>query len=181
MLHGAHLWFPPATALLVQGLSYPLWSWQRLRRAIRSLFEEEERAQVTLHSIGDAVITTDAKGAVQYLNPVAESLLGSTLAALRGRPLGAVFQAADEHDRYTGVDLAALCLEKGRLVRLPESSILSNHTGQEYAVRASAAPIHDPQNRISGVVIAFSDITETRRLTEQMVYQATHDLSLIHI
>ncbi len=180
LLHGAHLWFPPATALLVQGLSYPLWSWQRLRRAIRSLFEEEERAQVTLHSIGDAVITTDAKGAVQYLNPVAESLLGSTLAALRGRPLGAVFQAADEHDRYTGVDLAALCLEKGRLVRLPESSILSNHTGQEYVIRASAAPIHDPQNRISGVVIAFSDITETRRLTEQMVYQATHD-ALTHL
>ncbi len=180
LLHGAHLWFPPATALLVQGLSYPLWSWQRLRRAIRSLFEEEERAQVTLHSIGDAVITTDAKGAVQYLNPVAENLLGSTLAALRGRPLGVVFQTADEHDRYTGVDLAAVCLEKGRLVRLPESSILSNHIGQEYAIRASAAPIHDLQNRISGVVIAFSDITETRRLTEQMAYQATHD-ALTHL
>ncbi len=180
LLHGAHLWFPPATALLVQGLSYPLWSWQRLRRAIRSLFEEEERAQVTLHSIGDAVIATDAKGAVQYLNPVAENLLGSTLAALRGRPLGVVFQTADENDRYTGVDLAALCLEKGRLVRLPESSILSNHIGQEYAIRASAAPIHDLQNRISGVVIAFSDITETRRLTEQMAYQATHD-ALTHL
>jgi diguanylate cyclase (GGDEF)-like protein/PAS domain S-box-containing protein len=175
LLHGAHLWFPPATALLVQGLSYPLWSWQRLRRAIRSLFEEEERAQVTLHSIGDAVITTDAKGAVQYLNPVAENLLGSTLAAVRGRPLGAIFQVADQHDRYTEVDLVALCLEKGELVRLPESSILNNHTGQEYAIRASAAPIHNPQNRISGVVIAFSDTTETHRLTEQMVYQATHD------
>ncbi len=175
LLHGAHRWFPPAIALLVQGLGYPLWSWQRLRLAIHSLFEEEERAQVTLHSIGDAVITTDAQGAVYYLNPVAESLLGSTLAVLRGQPLGAIFQVADEYDRYTKIDLVALCLEKGDLVKLPEPSILHSPTHQKYTIRATAAPIHDQQHQISGVVIAFSDITETYRLTEQMVYQATHD------
>jgi len=180
LLHGAHLWFPPAAALLVQGLSYPLWSWQRLHHVMHSLFEQEERAQVTLHSIGDAVITTDAQGAVQYLNPVAEFLLGDTLAELRGRPLGAAFKVADEQDRYSVVDLVALCLENNQLVKLPEPSVLLNQRGQEYAIRASAAPVCDPQGGISGVVIAFSDITETRRLTEQMVYQATHD-ALTHL
>ncbi|HRD67986.1 MAG TPA: EAL domain-containing protein [Candidatus Competibacter sp.] len=180
LLHGAHLWFPPAAALLVQGSSYPLWSWEHLLRAIRSLFEKEELAQVTLHSIGDAVITTDANGIVQYLNPVAESLLGGTPATLRGRPLEPVFHVADDRDLYARVDLVGACLEKGQLIRLPEPSILINHTGQEYAIRASAAPTHDQQGRVSGVVIAFSDVTETRRLTEQMAYQATHD-ALTHL
>ncbi len=180
LLHGAQRWFPPAAALLVQGLGYPLWSWRRLRRAVRSLFEEEQRAQVTLQSIGDAVITTDARGVVTYLNPVAESLLGCAPAAVRGRPLGPIFQLADDQGRCSRLDLAALCLERKQLVKLPEPGILLNRMGEEYAIRASAAPMRDPWGEISGVVIAFNDITETRRLTEQMVYQATHD-ALTHL
>lgn len=180
LLHGAHCWFPPAAALLVQGLSYPLWSWQRLLRLVRSLFDQEERAQVTLASIGDAVITTDAKGVVRYLNPVAESLLGGAAAAPRGQPLSVLFQVADEHDHYTNVDLVASCLEQGQQIKLPEPGILVNRIGQRYAIRASATPLRDLEGRISGVVLAFSDITETRRLTEQMMYQATHD-ALTHL
>ncbi|KFB67284.1 EAL domain-containing protein [Candidatus Accumulibacter vicinus] len=180
LLYARQLWFPPGATLLVQGLGCPLWSWQRLRLLIRSLFEQEKRAQVALHSIGDAVITTDANGAVQYLNPVAESLLGAAPGTLRGQELGSMFQVADEHERYRAVNLVALCLEAGALVRLPEPSILRNQAGEEYAIRASAAPIHDPQMRITGVVIAFSNITETRRLTEQMRYQANHD-ALTHL
>jgi len=175
LLHGAHRWFPPAAALLAQGLSYPLWSWQRLRQMVRSLFEQEERAQVTLDSIGDAVVTTDARGIVHYLNPVAAFLLGGAAAAPRGQPLNVVFQVADERDHYTGVDLIAWCLEQGQPVRLPEPGVLVNRAGQRYAVRASAAPLRDLQGRIAGAVLTFSDITENRRLTEQMMYQATHD------
>lgn len=175
LLHGACIWFPPAAALLVQCLSYPLWSWKRLLQSIRSLFEEEERAQVTLHSIGDAVITADAKGIVQYLNPVAESMLGGSAVAMRRQPLGAIFQVADDRDRYSPVDLVALCLEQSQLIKLPEPTILVNSAGREYAIRASAAPMHDQRGRVSGVVIVLGDITETRRLTERMAYQATHD------
>jgi len=175
LLHGAYYWFPPAAALLIQGLSYPLWSWQRLRQMVRSLFEQEERAQVTLDSIGDAVVTTDARGIVHYLNPVAAFLLGGAAAAPRGQPLNVVFQVADERDHYTGVDLIAWCLEQGQPVRLPEPGVLVNRAGQRYAVRASAAPLRDLQGRIAGAVLTFSDITENRRLTEQMMYQATHD------
>ncbi|MDG4594347.1 MAG: EAL domain-containing protein [Candidatus Contendobacter sp.] len=180
LLHGAHYWFPPAAALLIQGLSYPLWSWQRLRRMVRSLFAQKERAQVTLDSIGDAVITTDVEGVVRSLNPVAEILLGGPAAARRGQPLGVLFQVADEQDRRTGLDLIARCLEQGQPVKLPEPSFLVNGIGQRYAVRALAAPLRDPQGRISGAVLALSDITETRRLTEQMAYQATHD-ALTHL
>ncbi|MDG4606989.1 MAG: CHASE2 domain-containing protein, partial [Candidatus Contendobacter sp.] len=180
LLHGAHLWFPPAAALLAQALSYPLWSWRRLQQAIRLLFTEQERAQVTLQSIGDAVITTDTQGAVTYLNPVAESLLGRTLATLRGQSLGEIFQVAAEHGGCVAVDLAALCLEKSQPVKLPEPSILMGQAGEKYTVRASAAPMRNPQGGISGVVIAFGDVTETRRLTEQMIYQATHD-ALTHL
>ncbi|MFO1424955.1 MAG: CHASE2 domain-containing protein, partial [Candidatus Competibacteraceae bacterium] len=175
LLHGARYWFPPAAALLAQGLSYPLWSWQRLRQMVRSLFAQEERAQVTLDSIGDAVIATDVDGVVRSMNPVAEILLGGPAVARRGQPLSILFQVADEQDRHTGVDLVARCLEQGRQVKLPEPGFLVNHIGQRYAVRASAAPLRDPAGQISGVVLALSDITETHRLTEQMVYQATHD------
>ena len=172
LLHIAHYWFPPASALLAQILSYPLWSWRRLRQAARSLFVEQERAQTTLRSIGDAVITTDAKGLVEYLNPSAELLLGRSRAEVLGHPLGAIFRILDEPDN---IDLAARCLESGHTIKLPEHSLLIGHTGREYAIRASAAPIHDEESRILGSVLAISDITESRRLTEQMVYQATHD------
>ena len=175
LLHGARYWFPPAAALLAQGLSYPVWSWQRLRRMVRSLFAQKERAQVTLDAIGDAVITTDVGGIVRSLNPVAEILLGGPAAARRGQPLGILFQVAAEQDRRTGLDLIAQCLAQGQPVKLPEPGFLVNSIGQRYAVRASAAPLRDPQGRISGVVLALSDVTETHRLTEQMAYQATHD------
>ena len=175
LLHALHRWFPPAAALLVQGLSYPLWSWRRLQQSARALFAEKERTQVTLHSIGDAVIATDIRGAVEYLNPTAESLLGCTLATARGQPLGAIFRRDDDPDHRSSLDLAALCLERNQVLRLPENGALINREGREYAVRASAAPIRDQRGRVLGAVVAFSDITEARRLTEQMAYQATHD------
>ena len=175
LMHGARLWFAPATALLVQLLSYPLWSWERLLQMIRSLFEKEELTQVALDAIGDAVITTDASGKVQYLNPVAEAMLDSCAAALRGQPLDATFRVAEDREGYAPVDPIALCLAQNRLVKLPEPAILVNRGGREYPVRASAAPMHDPQGRTAGVVIAFGDLSEARQLSARMLYQATHD------
>lgn len=175
LLHSFHRWFPPAVALLTQSLSYPLWSWKRLRDAVRSLFEKDRLAEATLHSIGDAIIVTDTQGAVEYLNPVAETMLGGSFADLRGKTLGAIFQTGDSHDGHSPVDLVALCLEKGRSVGLPEPNILVNSQGREYTVRASAVPLRDQKDRVSGVVVALADTTETYRLNQQMAYQATHD------
>ena len=175
LLNGSSRWFPPAAALLAQGLSYPLWSWRHLQHSARALFAEKERAQVTLHSIGDAVIATDRQGVIEYLNPTAESMLGCTLETARGQPLGAVFRLDGDPGDRSPVDLIALCLKRNQLLRLPESSILINREGRKYAVRASAAPIRDQRGQTQGVVVAFGDITEARQMTERMAYQATHD------
>jgi diguanylate cyclase (GGDEF)-like protein/PAS domain S-box-containing protein len=175
LLHVAHRWFPSAAALLVQGSSYPLWSWRRLQQSARALFVQKEHAQATLHSIGDAVIAADMRGVVEYLNPAAESLLGCTLATARGQPLDAIFHLASNADRQSRVDLVALCLERKQLLRLPENGVLVTRAGREYAVRASAKPIRDQREELLGVVVAFGDITEASRLTEQMAHQATHD------
>lgn len=175
LLHAPRLWFPPAAALLVQGLSYPLWSWRRLQQSARALFEEKERTQVTLHSIGDAVIATDRCGIIEYLNPAAESLLGCTSTTARGQPLGAIFRLDGESDHRSRLDVIARCLERNELLRLPENCILIDREGRKYAVRGSAAPIRDQRGRVLGVVVALGDITEARRLTEQMAHQATHD------
>lgn len=175
LLHGFHRWFPPAVALLTQSLSYPLWSWERLRDAVRSLFEKEKLAEATLHSIGDAVIVTDTQGVVEYLNPVAETMLGGSFADLRGQPLGAIFRTGDDRGSDSPVNLVALCLEKGRSVGLSEPKVLVNSQGREYAVRASAVPLRDQKGQVSGVVVALTDTTETHRLGQQMAYQATHD------
>lgn len=175
LLHLAQRWFPPAVVLLAQGLSCPLWIGWRWRQARRALLMVQERAQVTLHAIGDAVVVTDRQGRVESLNPTAESLLGCAQAAVRGQPLGAIFRLANDPDRRSRLDLAALCLRKNQFLQLPEHGVLVSRDGREYAVRALVAPIRDPRGRALGAVVAFSDLTENRRLTQQVKYQATHD------
>ncbi|HRY14813.1 MAG: EAL domain-containing protein [Candidatus Competibacteraceae bacterium] len=175
LLQEWHRWFPPMAALVAQGISYPLWIGWRWREARRALRAEQERTQVTLYSIDDAVIVTDAQGHVESLNPKAESLLGWVQTAAQGQPLGAIFRLAHDPEHRSLLDLATVCLQQNQEFRLSEESFLVSRNGQEYAVRASAAPIRNSQGQASGMVIAFSDITENRRLTQQMTYQATHD------
>jgi len=175
LLQTAQVWFPASAALLFQALGCPLWIGWRWRQARRALLMEQERARTALHSIGDAVVVTDAQGRVESLNPIAESLLGCPQAAVRGQPLGAVFRLADDPDHRTGLDLAAQCLQENRLIELPEHGVLVRRDGREYAVRASAAPIRDLRGRALGAIVAFSDLSEHRRLTQQVAYQATHD------
>lgn len=176
LLHGAQYWFPPAALLLVQALSLPLWHWKRLRDLIRSVFEKEQFAAATLHSVGDAIIVTDKKGAIHYLNPVAETMLAQSSTTLRGQSLSTHLQPTNGQMTHWLMDLVGLCLEKGHSIGLPMPNFLSNPLGREYIVHASASPLRDQRNRISGVVIALSDITAASRLSEQMAHQATHDM-----
>lgn len=145
------------------------------KRAEEALFEEKERAQVTLHSIGDAVITTDANAIIEYLNPVAEALTGWTMAEACGRPLSEVFQIVNEQNREPAPDPVARCLQQGKIVGLANHSILIGRHGQEYHIDDSAAPIRGRDGRVLGAVLVFHDITEHRRLTRQLEYDATHD------
>ncbi len=145
------------------------------KRAERALLEEKERAQVTLHSIGDGVITTDAAGIVQYMNPVAESLTGWPAEEACGQPLATVFYIINEETREPAPDPVARCLQKGRITGLAVHTSLLSHSGQEYAIQDSAAPIRDQGGKVFGAVLVFSDVTEARRLSQVMSYQASHD------
>ncbi|MGI9246980.1 MAG: PAS domain S-box protein, partial [Steroidobacteraceae bacterium] len=145
------------------------------KRAELQLYEEKEKAQVTLQSIGDAVITTDADGRVEYLNPIAEELTGWPSREARGRPIGEVFQVLSESTRAP-VELPVLrCLREGVVADATEPSLLVNRRGQEVSVQHSAAPIRDRGGRLIGVVMVFHDVSQERALQRALSYQATHD------
>jgi len=141
-----------------------------------ALYEEKERAMVTLHSIGDAVITTDAAMHVVFLNPVAENLTGWTQQEAHGRPLSEVFHIIDEFTLTPARNPVEICLSEGRIVSLPTHTILIHRDGTQFDVDDSAAPIRSRDGQIMGAVLVFHDVSEARRLTRQMAYDATHDL-----
>jgi diguanylate cyclase (GGDEF)-like protein/PAS domain S-box-containing protein len=145
------------------------------KQAEEALFEAKERAQVTLHSIGDAVITTDGHAVVDYLNPVAEMLTGWTATEAQGRPLNDVFRIVNEHTRQPAPDPVERCLREGKIVGLANHSVLIGRHGQEYHIDDTAAPIRGRDGRVLGAVLVFHDVTETRQLARQLQHDATHD------
>lgn len=144
------------------------------KRAEEQLFYEKELAQVTLQSIGDGVITTDAAGLITGFNPVAEKLTGWQPESAVGRPLSEVFLLIDEARHRAVEDLVGSILrEEGP--ELPEHAGILGPGGREFAIQVSAAPIRDRKGRILGTVTVFRDVTKTRELAQQLSYQATHD------
>ncbi len=146
------------------------------KQAEERLFEEKERIQVTLQSIGDAVISTNAQGHVDFLNPVAEQMTGWTLAEAHGLPLKEIFHIINEETREPAPDPVARCFTEGRIIGLANHTVLINRYGAEYSIQDSVAPIRNREGRILGVVVVFNDVTEARRLALQMSHQASHDV-----
>ena len=145
------------------------------RMAEEALFQAKERAEVTLESIGDAVITTDAQGVVDYLNPVAEALTGWPLAEAQGRPLNEVFPIFNEETREPVENPVARCLREGVIVGLANHTVLIARDEREIAIEDSAAPIRAHSGEISGVVMVFHDVTQSREMAQQLSWQAAHD------
>lgn len=145
------------------------------KQAEELLEEEKERAQVTLQSIGDAVLTAGTVGTVDYLNPVAESLTGWTLEEAKGKPIEKVFRIINEKTRRRAENLVDRCLRDGAIVGLANHTVLISRSGCEYAIQDSAAPIRNKWGTIVGVVMVFSDVTEARRMSHQISHRATHD------
>ena len=139
------------------------------------LFAEKERAEVTLHSIGDAVITTDRKGTVEYMNPVAESLTGIRLSDARGTPLGEVLKLVDEETRGPIESPVDRCLREGTVVGSLEHVVMLCPDGQELDISPSAAPIHNRSGDRVGAIMVFHDVGHVRRMARQLSYQAAHD------
>jgi diguanylate cyclase (GGDEF)-like protein/PAS domain S-box-containing protein len=139
------------------------------------LFEEKERAEVTLHSIGDAVITTDIDSKVEYLNPVAEILTGWKMEQAVGQPLINVFRIIEEGTRQPAANPVERCLQEKRIVGLPHHCILVSRDGREFSIDDTAAPIRNRKEELIGVVLVFHDVTEERRLSQQVAHDAMHD------
>ena len=145
------------------------------QRVELELFEEKELAQVTLHSIGDAVITTDAVGRVQYCNPVAERLTGWEATVAKGRPLHEVFRIINETTRDPTENPVTRVLREGCIVGLANHTLLITRDGNERSIDDSAAPIRNRDGHVIGAVLVFHDVTEARTLARQLSWQASHD------
>jgi diguanylate cyclase (GGDEF)-like protein/PAS domain S-box-containing protein len=140
-----------------------------------ALFVEKERAQVTLNSIGDAVISTDAAGNVSYLNQVAEAMTGWPSAEALGRRFCDVFRVIDGTNPERTLNPMGLAMQQNRTVGLPPGSILTRRDGSQLTIQDSAAPIHDRRGRVTGAVIVFHDVTQARAMSQRMSYLAHHD------
>lgn len=142
---------------------------------VRVLEQEKERAQVTLESIGDAVITTDAHGTVDYMNPVAEQLTGWDERAAMGLPISKVFQILHEETNQPLENPLSRSLREGRVVSMSEPTVLISRAGDQIAIQESSAPIRDRGGKIIGAVMVFHDVSKARRLQQQLSHQASHD------
>ena len=146
-----------------------------LRASEMALFEEKERAQVTLNSIGDAVLSTDLAGNVTYLNLVAEAMTGWSREEASGRPLAEVFNIIDGETRQVVENPARRAVRENRVVGLESNCILVRRDGFESAIEDSSAPIHDREGHVTGAVIVFHDVTAVRALAFEMEHLAQHD------
>jgi diguanylate cyclase (GGDEF)-like protein/PAS domain S-box-containing protein len=140
-----------------------------------ALFAERERAQVTLNSIGDAVLSTDVAGNVAYLNQVAEEMTGWPRREALGRPLAEVFRIIDSVTREPALDPLAEAIRQDRTVGLSANCILVRRDGHEAAIEDSAAPIHDRRGQVTGAVIVFHDVSVALAVTQKMAHLAQHD------
>ena len=149
-----------------------------VRKAIRierALYHEKERAEVTLHSIGDAVISTDIAGNVDYLNPVAEQLTGWHADQARGLPFREICHTIDEISRQPLDHSIASRQMDGWMVGLSRNALLISKSGAEFAIESSITPIRNHTGDSIGFVSVFHDVTTTRSMARQLSWQASHD------
>jgi PAS domain S-box-containing protein len=169
------------SALMIRQLT------RKLAKSLAAAEVEKKRAQgaenwlaTTLSSIGDAVISTDRSGNVEYMNPIAESLTEWKLAEAKGKPLIEVFNIVNEASRKPVENPVLKVFEKGGIVGLANHTTLIGKNGREFSIEDSAAPIRfESDGRIEGVILVFRDITEKygqqKRLTEAMVQVAENE------
>jgi diguanylate cyclase (GGDEF)-like protein/PAS domain S-box-containing protein len=148
---------------------------RQVTRTENALQIEKELAQVTLHSIGDGVITTDAQERVEYLNPIAERYTGWSTEAARGKPLDEVFHITDELTTRSA-DLQSQASDKAEQGAPEAVSVqLVDRDGKECPIRYSRAPIRNRDGSTAGTIVVFHDISQIRAMAQQLIWQASHD------
>jgi diguanylate cyclase (GGDEF)-like protein/PAS domain S-box-containing protein len=156
--------------------------WRAVRNAIArkareiAVVDDNERARVTLASIGDAVLSTDNRWIISFINPIAEKLTGWSCAEAVGRHVAEVFQVLDGVTRTLILPQIELAIEKGSTIILPPNCVLVRRDGQELHIEDSAAPIHDISGEFAGMVVVFHDVSASRAMTQKMSHLAEHDV-----
>jgi len=151
-------------SLLARAVRYAI----ERKQAEKALAAEKERLSVTLRSIGDGVITTDMEGTIVSINQVGEKLTGWSQAEAIGKSLEEVFRMVDERDRQPCENPVEKVMETREIVELADSALLVAKDGTERRVVNSAAPIRDREGETIGVVLVFHDVTEKRRMEEEL-------------
>ncbi len=175
ILRFLHVWFPPAAALAGTMAIYPLLNWQRINEFMQSLFVAKAGSNAALESVGDGVITTDARNHIIYMNKGAERILGATLNQVQGALLPKLMDLSKIQDStaFTGLIDSE--------IPIPVSSIgtiqcyLRTAGGEKRAVRITRHRLRDEHEALMGFVFALADITDTIELTKQVEYQASYD------
>ena len=141
-----------------------------------ALFREKESAQITLQSIGDGVVTTNAASVIDYINPVAEDLTGWRLEDAMGKPVEEIFRAFHEETCEPLENPLKLAIRRTRAIKSIRPNLLIRRDGNELYVESTAAPIRDGNNKPMGGVLVFHDVSESRELNRRLSYHASHDL-----
>jgi len=141
-----------------------------------SLGRGKLQARVTLESIGEGVITTDAAGVIDYMNEAAEQLLDSKRSLAIGKRLPELIALVDEVDGNALGDPVAQCLLERRRINLGRRArLVAKHSRREFSTELTASPIRGPERETAGCVVIFHDVTEMRGIAREMSYQASHD------
>jgi diguanylate cyclase (GGDEF)-like protein/PAS domain S-box-containing protein len=166
--------FAGSTALLITGVEIiPTQTVRTLRLENNG---EPSPHLLALNSLAEAIIATDAHGLINYMNPAAEALCGSTAEQVAGKPLEDIVGLVDETDRRLLADPVKQALTSGAAVNLSRRALLiSRANGAERSIELSASPIRNGASELIGAVVLLHDVTEMRGLARQMSYQATHD------
>jgi diguanylate cyclase (GGDEF)-like protein/PAS domain S-box-containing protein len=169
--HRSRVWSDEEIGVLRATGGLLMSAWEGKRRD-EQLYYEQERAQRTLDCIGDGVICVDVDGRIEYVNPIAERLVGLKAAEARGRLLTDVLGIEGEDDDRV-MDILGLSEDATRPVEFEGALITASEENR--IIKLSVAPMRDPSNRIRGAVLALRDVTEARKATEQAEHHASHD------
>jgi diguanylate cyclase (GGDEF)-like protein/PAS domain S-box-containing protein len=141
-----------------------------------ALFREKESAQITLQSIGDGVITTDANCNVEYVNPVAEGLTGWKVDDGSGRPIDEIFRGFHEETCEPLENPLSVAIRRDRAIKSVRPTLLIRRDGNELYIESTASPIRDGKGIVTGGVLVFHDVSESRELNRRLSYHASHDI-----
>ena len=147
----------------------------KLKDAIKKEHKSRELAEVTLHSIADAVITTNSDGKIEYCNPTAEKLLGKSYAETHGKNIENILNLVDYDTGQPVSNPVIHCLKTAEMTFREENIVLVREDGQEIDIHETTSPIRDPKGNVIGAVLVFHDVSHSRKMARQLTYQATHD------